>query len=322
MHKEKLYLAADSGGSKTLWTLITENADILFEYRTQGVGAVRANIMPVYDIAMEAATKLKIYGEVTGIYFSLGGANTEEVRSVLESIWGDIPITVERESNGNAILYAASFLGCSSVVMCGTGSVAVGDTSEGRKYGGGWGPLYGDGGAGGGMGRDALCLFLRAVDGMEDIGEVYGLFSHLTEGLAIGKYADRMELKRRALDMSRRELAALASQIYLLAEKGDKCAIRLYEKAAQEVALLAKNVSDQTTKNVLLCGGFFMGKPFFLELCREAYSRYSDAVLCYNEKFSPITAASISVLKTNGSIVNAELFKKILNTERKKSKHE
>ena len=109
----------------------------------------------------------------------------EEVFTALRECWRDIPVKVEREANGNAILHAASFLGCSAVVMCGTGSTAVGDTEDGRVYSGGWGPVYGDGGSGGGMGSEALKLFLRSVDRMAEIGELGRLFEHLKKGLNV-----------------------------------------------------------------------------------------------------------------------------------------
>ena len=317
MSNQNLYLAADSGGSKTEWSLIDQSGNILFRKRTNGVAAVKEGLLPVQEIVNTAKKAFENYKKPKAIYMSLGGPNTEEVKTALLSAWPDTDITVERESTGNAILLAASFFGCNACVMCGTGSVAIGDKNGKRCYSGGWGPIYGDGGSGGGMGSDALKLFLRHIDNMEDIGMLSGIFSELTTGLNIKNYADRMELKTRALNMSRRKLASLAPEIYKLAELGDPCSVKLYKTAAHEVALMAYGVSDNRTEScVMLCGGFFINKPLFLEWCEEAFSQISKGNLVYKEDFSPIIAAELTVLKNNNIELTNELFINILKNEK------
>jgi N-acetylglucosamine kinase-like BadF-type ATPase len=198
--------------------------------------------------------------------------------------------------------------------MCGTGSVAVGDTKNSRKYSGGWGPVYGDGGSGGGMGSDALRIFLRSIDTNKDIGKLASLFGHLKEGLDISTFEGRMELKDRAINMSRRELASLAPMIYGLAESGDAVSCALYESAASEIADLAYGVSDDSSDfKVLLCGGFFANKPMLLEATERLFSKKSRATLVYEPRFSPIVAAQIAVLRENGAQITDKVFDKILN---------
>ena len=41
---EKLYLAADSGGSKTLWRLVDDGANPISEFTTLGLGAVESGV--------------------------------------------------------------------------------------------------------------------------------------------------------------------------------------------------------------------------------------------------------------------------------------
>ena len=314
MNLEKLFLAADSGGSKTVWTLINADGDLIKEVKTKGLGA-QPGTLPIKDIVSEACLALSSYGMPNAIFLSLGGPNTDEVECALCGAFGaGIPITVEREASGNAILEAAKQLGCSAVIMCGTGSVAVGDTSSGRKYSGGWGPIYGDGGSGGGMGSEALRRFLRSIDTKEDIGGIKELFSPLTEGLDVSSFSGRMELKRRAIAMSRRELAALAPKIYELAEGGDVAALSLYREAASEIAELALGVSEHSADfKILLCGGFFANKPLLLDACRELLSKKSQAELVYEPRFAPIVAAGIAVLRSANTKITNELFEKLLN---------
>ena len=302
--ENEFYLAADSGGTKTDWVLLDSDGDKIQSLRTRGLAAVRDGILPVSGIVTEAAAKIS--HAPTVIYLSLGGANTAEVTSSLKKFLRGSSVTVEREANGNAVLFAASFLGCNSVVMCGTGSVAVGDGTNGRIYCGGWGPLYGDGGSGGGIGSAALKLFLKSLDNMADIGEVGKLFLPLTEGLDIKSFDGRMAAKARALSLSRRELAAFAADIYALAERGDQAALSLYLDAAREIAALADRVTESGC--ALLCGGFFKNKPILLDACRN----FCHVKLKYVENFSPITAAQIAALRIGGKTITNELFKKIL----------
>lgn len=314
--ENKLYLAVDSGGSKTIWSIITEKGIEVFRLFTEGLGAVREGILPVEETIFDAAKAINEVAIPCGIHLSLGGPNVSEVYRALKKAWSNVPISVEREACGDSILYGAGFLGGSAVVMCGTGSTAVGNTENGRKFSGGWGPIYGDEGSGGGLGSDALKLFLKSLDGIEDVGSISELFSDITKGLEISKFEDRMEAKKRALNMSRRELASLAPSIYSLALKGEQMAEKLYNDAAVSIACMASWVTDDKPEsNVIICGGFFKDKPDFIEKCKNEFSKVSRAKMNYFENFSPIIGVKLMVLKNNSITINDEIFSNIYSEE-------
>ena len=314
MNEKRLFLAADSGGSKTVWILLNEFGDVLSKIQTIGMGAASDGALPVEQTVSEAHSKISTPQDPCSVFLSLGGANTAEVKAALERLWPNTKVSVEREASGDAILYAAKYMNCDAVVMCGTGSVAVGNTSSGRKYRGGWGPIYGDGGSGGGMGADALRTFLHSIDTGDDIGEIATLFQNLTVGLNAEAFADRMKIKSRALNMTRRELASLAPKIYALAERCDKTALELYDNAAHAITELALGVSENSEDfNVLLCGGFFSNKPMLLDACRKYCSLKSRAILKYDPRFSPSIAAQVAALNRGGIEITPELFEKLLN---------
>lgn len=314
---KRIYLAADSGGSKTLWSMIDENGVTLHEMKTAGLGAIREGVLPIDETIALAAKEIKDVALPSAIFLSLGGPNTREVEASLEKYFPNIPIRVEREACGDAILRAAAYMGCSSVVMCGTGSVAVGDTANGRKYCGGWGPVYGDGGSGGGMGQDALRLYLRDVDGFDSSHGLREIFAFLSDGLDITHFKDRMVLKSRATALDRRTLASFAPKIYELWERGDAQAVKLYSMAAREIAEMAYLTSDgKSDTQVLLCGGFFANKPLLLDKCREELKKKSRANIVYNPAFSPSVSAKIAVLEMNGEIVDNDVFYRVLNNNK------
>lgn len=310
---EKMYLAADSGGSKTLWRLVDDSANVISEFTTMGLGAVEKGVLPVAEEIEKAYMILSEYREISGIFMSLGGANTAEIEEELKKQWKDEKIKVEREASGDAVLFGASFLGASSAVMCGTGSVAVGNTRSGRKFCGGWGPIYGDGGSGTGVGTDAVKLYLRSIDGLCEAGRLTELFADKESGLDISDFYGRMELKKRIISMSRREIAALAPKIYLLSLKGDKVCLELYRKAAREIAIMANSVSDEGGK-ILLCGGFFANKPEFLDMCRDEFSKLCKSLeMIYDVNFSPIVSSVLAVLKLCGIEITKEIFERAMN---------
>ncbi len=316
--KCKLYLAADSGGSKTLWRVCDVSGIMCDEYTTKGLGAVKDGLLPVGEEIEKAYEYFRRYDRICGIFLSLGGVNTEEVKKYLNEYWKGIPIVVEREACGNAILRAAMHLEANAVVMCGTGSVAVGNTKKGRKFCGGWGPVYGDEGSGGGIGSEALKVYLRSVDGLCDAGGLKELFSELGAGINLSDFYGRMEFKRRTLDMSRRELASLAPKIYELAVCGDSVCMELYKKAAYDIAVMANAVCDYFGR-VLLCGGFFTGKNRFLEMCEEEFSRINDnCTMIYDARFSPIVSSVLAVLEHDGVIITEEIFDNAFNSRKGK----
>lgn len=314
MEQNCFFLAADSGGSKTVWTLLNANGTPVSTCRTLGLGAIKEGLLPVNDIVEKAKQLLNPCAPLSRIFLMLGGPNVAEVKRALEAVWSGVPVTVEREACGDSVLRAAARFGCRAAVLCGTGSTAVGDTAAGRRYAGGWGPVYGDGGSGGGLGSQALRLFLNALDTGAACDGLAKVFAPLTEGLDLSLFADRMEVKARAAAISRRELAALAPKIYQLMEQGDAVAYSLYEQAAAEIASLAAAVCDHTAEStVLLCGGFLAEKPLLMELCHKAFQQLCCAKLKYIPAFSPLLAAQIAVLTQGNVAITDSMVETLLN---------
>ena len=315
---KKLFLAVDSGGSKTIWRVIDSEGNTVEVLRTDGMGS-NPGILPVDEITAGARDKLKNGDRIALIFLSLGGPNTEEVESALKKSWSGAAVQVTREANGDAILKAAEHFSCRSAVLCGTGSTAVGIKGGQRRFSGGWGPLYGDFGSGGGIGKDALVMFLQSLDGEAKESGLSSLFSSLTEGVDVADFYGRMEVKRRAIGLKRKDLADLVPSLYDLYLAGNPDAVTLFRQAAEAIARMADDVTDDSPDaSVLLCGGLFAGKPDFLELCRAEFAKLSRAGMVYNPKIEPIAGACIGVLESAGVEVTQEIFDRILNGQETK----
>ena len=269
---DELLLAIDTGGSKSDFLLLDPEKHYLNRSRGKGVGALNPGTLPVEQYLRDGMNELGAPTDrIKFVFCSLGGPNVEEVTSALKTLIPKAAILVKREADGDMVLAAAAAYRAKAAVLCGTGSVAVGEINGVRSFSGGWGPYLGDGGSGGGIGYDALRLLLRSVDSGQGESVLPGVFPELPR--RGGTFAERMSLKTAANRISRAEMAAQVPRIAELAAAGEPNAVGLLKKAAEEVAFLAKTVTAETPEadadGVLALGGLFECGELFRELCRR-----------------------------------------------------
>lgn len=273
MFEQPLILAIDSGGSKSDFILLTPDGQETARSRGKGVAALHVGMLPVEEYLRNGLQTLEQYTpQIALVYCSLGGPNTEEVHMALQRIFPIADIRIGREADGDMVLSAAAQWKAKAAILCGTGSTAVGEIGGMRVFAGGWGPLLGDEGSGGGVGCDALRMLLHAVDAGEGAACLPGIYPEL--GRISGNFTDRMALKKVANQITRAEMAAQVPVIAELAEAGDKNALLLMKKAAAGIAFLASAVTPEMPEEpqesgILALGGFFKCGEFFRKLCRE-----------------------------------------------------
>lgn len=297
---EPMLLAMDSGGTKTAFRLLDRTGRIYGESRSGGVASIRSGMLPVKEYLQTGLSALPSC-RIKRAYFSLGGPNEEEVRTVLQELLPETEITLDREANGNMILTAAALYRCTAAVMVGTGSVAVGVRGGKRVFSGGWGPALDDAGAGGFLGLEALKRYLFDVDRRRDCGRLREMFATLSEGLDVETFSGRMELKRRANELTRSELAAFVPEICRLAEEGCTVCTGLLSRCAGDIAELAASVAEVDGSGVLGCGGMFQISTAFRRECQNALSRYMPGKELKFFNGSGMTGcAAIMVLRAEG----------------------
>ena len=309
-----LYLAADSGGTKTDWLVFDSAGTLLFRTQSPGIARLQSGTLSADDFIRDTSALSQF--TVKSVCMSLGGPNTDEVQSLLKLRFPTSEVRVEREGNGEMILTAAKCFGCSAAVLCGTGSTAMGIVNGRMKYAGGWGPVYGDDGAGGGVGFVALKTMLRAVDGMADAGRLPELFTPLSDGQDITSFAGRMEFKRRANAMTRADLAALAPKIERLASEGDAVANAILDHAAEDNALLAAAVTTpDVPSGVFGCGGFFRIGESFTSACETHLARLRPKAHWFfaPADFAVILAVVVRMMQLEKLPVRDDMLFKLMN---------
>ena len=311
---QTLLLAADSGGSKTDWRFLNCRGETVKKVSTPGMASLHAGMLPVAEYAKMAHDALP-GATVKRIYFSLGGPNVEEISDTLKNIWQNVPITVEREASGDLAASCMDFLQCSAVVMGGTGVTAMGFNTDGsRNFAEGWGPVFGDHGSGGGIGLLTVQTFLQGVDKTADAGRLNELFATELAGLELKNFADRMELKRRINELSRKDLAALAPQVMRLAESGDPAAEKIIAQSALYMAKLAAAVAPHNGGKVLMLGGLFkLGEAYRAQCSKFLHDLRSDCQWLYDERYNIGAMAAAKVLMLENIKVNNDIWNKIIN---------
>jgi N-acetylglucosamine kinase-like BadF-type ATPase len=153
------------------------------------------------------------------------------------------------------------------VVIAGTGSIVYGRnaTFEAARAGG-WGHMIGDEGSGYWIGREALAAVMRACDGR---GPTTQLTADILSYLHVD---DESRLPRIVYDreVPRMTVAALGPIVQHAAAYGDAVAIRILERAADELVLAARSVATQLEMRgdeftFYLAGGVFRVVPWLAE---------------------------------------------------------
>jgi N-acetylglucosamine kinase-like BadF-type ATPase len=314
-------LACESGGSKTHLCLLNMEGEIIADGFCPGVAAVRPGILPVEASLSKSIRSLCgscaiAPNLISHCYFSLGGPNVEEVEKALRTMVPGALIKIGREADGSLVMACAPYFGCSAAVLAGTGTVAVGESGGKRIFAGGWGPDLDDAGSGGRIGREALSAVLLAIDGRMGKTSLGAIFGKFLESGVSDDFNVRMELKKNVTSLSRKELAALAPDVYSHFLHGDEVAGEIIKDAARGIALLANAVAVKDASgskiSVMALGGIFKLGTEFRDLCEAHLSEIRDDVkLVFPEKFDLNRGACIMVLKYAGVKIDGRIMDSI-----------
>jgi N-acetylglucosamine kinase-like BadF-type ATPase len=125
------------------------------------------------------------------------------------------------------------------IVVAGTGSIAYGRNVRGETgRAGGWGYIYGDEGGGFDITREAVRACLRMEEGW---GTATMLHAMMLEATASGSANDMMH-RFYTSDFTRPQIAGYSKIVDEAAKAGDRVAVEILNRAAQQLAGFAMNV--------------------------------------------------------------------------------
>jgi N-acetylglucosamine kinase-like BadF-type ATPase len=177
------------------------------------------------------------------------------------------------------------------IVVAGTGSIAYGRNARGEfARSGGWGYIYGDEGGGFDITREALRASLRME---ERWGPATSLHSKLLTATATDSANDLMH-RFYTTDFPRPQIASYSQLVDEAAREGDKVALEILNRAAQQLAAFAANVRHvlfASGESALVCP---VGSVYNSEILRyrfETLVAFEPANRFAEPRFSPAAGA-------------------------------
>jgi N-acetylglucosamine kinase-like BadF-type ATPase len=260
-------LGIDAGGTKTRALLATEEGQVVADasagganLRTHGELAVEKVL---HALAEEVALRAGVLPDAVAL--GIAGAGRPDDADVLREILRRIGFRerVVVTNDAHIAFVAGSDRRVGLAVVCGTGSIAWGQSADGRTArAGGWGWRVGDEGSGFWIGERAIRQVLRALDGR---GPSTALEASLLSHFAIDR-TDRIAKTIYDGEYPRHHVALFAVAVEQAARNGDAVAARILDDAADELALAARSVITRlnlsgAAYDAVLSGGTFRALP-------------------------------------------------------------
>ena len=264
-------LGIDAGGTKTVCLLADAQGAIVSEGRGAGANQHTAGELAVEKVLHEAMEAAIGERAITPAAICLGIAGVDRddeartVRAIMRRIGYKSRVLVVNDALIGLVAGARDEPGIA--INAGTGAIVYGrNAAFEAARAGGWGHMIGDEGSGYWIGRESLAAVMRAADGRGPETRLTG------EILAHFNVVDESRLPRIVYDreLPRGSVAALGPIVQRVAAQGDAVAMRILERAADELVLAARSVATRLEMRgdaftFYLAGGVFRVVPWLAE---------------------------------------------------------
>lgn len=265
------YAGIDGGGSKTKFALYDENGTLLAETvlgtchilqvsKEQIISILKEGIYDLLEQYPKAKSHLKI-----GIGLAGYGQNPKlrkKIEEVCDQAFTDIPYTLTNdvETALNGALNGQDGI----MVIAGTGSIALAKQDSREIRCGGWGYSLGDEGSAYWIAKKLLAVFCKQSDGR--LPKTY-LYDALKQHLHIQEDHELIPYINNVIHNERDKIAEMAVIVWQAAVHQDSYAVKIYEEAALEIAMLlntlSKNFNGPVTASYI--GGVFKAEQYILD---------------------------------------------------------
>lgn len=244
----EIVVGVDGGGSKTRVLVGTVEGEVLASVEgpksaiVPGQAAHSAEV--IAELVTRALAEIAQPGTVLPrvLYCGVAGAGRDVERRALHAALDakELAEEVIIDSDGLIAMYDALDDRAGILLVVGTGSIAYGRSPAGEVVRcGGWGPVFGDEGSGGWIGRRALGIVAASSDGREPPTAL------LFPILAATQCEDITDLIPWAAAADARAFASLVPVVFNTAAAGDPRANALLTLAAEELVLHVRALSRQ-----------------------------------------------------------------------------
>lgn len=269
-------LGIDAGGTKTVAFLADDHGQIIAEGRggganlqTSGELEVEKVLHAVIDAALgrRAVTPKAICIGIAGVDRA---DDARTVTAILRRLSRPSRLLVVNDALIALVAGAGDAPGI--VIVSGTGSIVYGRNARNEAArAGGWGPILADEGSGYWLGREALVAVMRAADGRGPATQLTDqVFSYFNVASA-----DELVTIIYGREFPRMRIAALGPIVQHGVDERDPVALRIVERAADELARAAQSVAERLEMRgepfaFVFAGGVFGVVPWLVaELTRR-----------------------------------------------------
>lgn len=242
-------VAVDGGGTRCRLAFDDGKSVIAAEAGSANVstdfdGALDEILMGLERLAVRADLTLDALSRVPA-FVGLAGVTGESISERLRTALPFVHVRIEDDRA--AALRGA--LGRSDGVIshCGTGSFFAAQAGGTMRFAGGWGPVLGDEASAHFVGRAALSMTLKSIDGQCTV-------SPLAERL-LEDYEGAAGIVRFAGSASPSEFGALAPLVTEFAMQGDVLGERVMRSGAQDIAAILSIIGWRKGHPICLTGG-------------------------------------------------------------------
>lgn len=249
LHPPHLLLGIDGGATKTVALLADADGDVIGRAQVGGsnkqVSGVEATLLTLRDVveAVFADANMPVQ-TVAAACLGLSGVDRPADNALIGS-WADqrrLARRVTVVNDAQLVVAAGTPDGYGIGLICGTGSIAIGRTPDGRTgRAGGWGYLLGDEGSGYDIALQALRAVAQAADGR---GTAHVLLQAMLELWELNHAFELIPFVYNRPD-PRQILAELPPLVTELAHQGDPTSLQILESAGCELARAVIAVADQ-----------------------------------------------------------------------------
>lgn len=267
------YLSVDCGGTKTAFLLCREDgtaeAGCVLGPANYMVNGIESVLSILKNGFLQICSQAKIgQSDIAGAFIAIAGfgdvpGDVPVIIRLVEETFPRIPLTIGNDTE-NAL--AGSLLGKHGIhIIAGTGSIGLGNDLNGRYIrSGGWHHLFGgDEGSAYWIGCQLLLHFTKQADGREKKSRLY---DYLMEKYELDCPEDILKLVITEWQGKRDKIAGLARDVAELAKQDDPNALRIFECAAEELALIVKGIVHQgvfdSPVNISYSGGVFKSMEY------------------------------------------------------------
>lgn len=268
----KYYLGIDGGGTRTTAAVSDENGKILLKtaggtinFYSVGMQKARHNLAEIIN---------KIHSELGVVSFAAAfigcsALDNEADEKLTSELCADV-IKAEKIKLHSDVYIALRAVGtdkCPCVAICGTGSIALCEDSDGKTYvSGGWGHIIGDEGSAYAIATEALKICCI----MSDKEEKSALLESANAFFGVENFRQAIDIIY-SPETAKDKIAGFAGEVGRLAVEGDIVSVQIISRQAfafaQTVAVLLRKNSCCTVLG--LYGGVFQHNEMFTEYFKE-----------------------------------------------------